>query len=106
MLETAALLRAKNAGKIFICSTFGIFTNGIRRFNEAYEKGLFDRLITTNLVYTPPELFETPYYTCCDMSKFLALIIDTMNHNVAVTKVITPTGRLQDLVARNLKQKD
>lgn len=100
VLETAALLRSKNAGKIFICSTFGIFTNGIGRFNEAYEKGLFDRLITTNLVYTPPELFETPYYTCCDMSKFLALIIDTINHDSSLAGLLNPIDRINRVVEK------
>lgn len=100
VLETAALLRAKKARKIFICSTFGIFTNGIGRFTEAHEKGLFDRLITTNLVYTPPELFETSYYTCCDMSKFLALIIDTINHDSSLTGLLNPIDRINKVVER------
>ena len=63
-------------------------------------------MVCTNLVYRDPELAKRPWYIEADLSIYLSKIIDTMNHNVAVTKVITPTGRLQDLVARNLKQKD
>ena len=76
----------------------------LAKFDEAYEKGWFDYLVCTNLVWHDPELYKRPWYIEADLSIYISKIIDTMNHNVAVTKVITPTGRLQDLVARNLKK--
>ena len=85
MLEVAALLKEKGAAKIFMCATFGLFTNGLKKFDEAYEKGAFDRLLTTNLVYQTEELLQKEYYVNCDMSKYIALIIDTLNHDQSVS---------------------
>ena len=101
VLETAAQLKSRNAGRIFICSTFGLFTYGLAPFDEAWEKGIFDGLLTTNLVYQMPELFKRPYYTGCDLSKFLALIIDTMNHDGSVSTLLDPIDRIN----RFLEQK-
>ena len=81
MLEVAAELKARKARRIFMCSTFGLFTNGMAKFDKAYEQGVFDRVLTTNVVYQPPELLSRPYYISCDMSKYIALIIDTLNHD-------------------------
>ncbi|MDO4557160.1 MAG: ribose-phosphate pyrophosphokinase [Lachnospiraceae bacterium] len=94
MIEIATMLKAKNARKIFMCSTFGFFTNGLQKFDEAYEKGLFDRLLTTNLIYQIPELFEKPYYINCDMSKYIALLIDTLNHDMSISKLLNPVDRI------------
>ena len=76
VLETAQLLKKMKANRIIICATFGMFTTGLEKFDEAYNNGIFDRLITTNLVYQSPQLLKKPYYISCDMSKFIALIID------------------------------
>ena len=78
MIECAQLLKDMNANKIFLCSTFGLFTNGLDKFDQAYEKGIFDRILTTNLVYQTPELLQRPYYINCDLSKYIALLIDTL----------------------------
>ena len=94
VLETAAELKKRNAGKIFICATFGLFTGGLKKFDEAYERGEFTQLLTTNLTYQPPELLSRPYYTSCDMSKFIALIIDTMNHDGSVSSLLDPIDRI------------
>lgn len=94
VLETAALLKDKKANKIFICSTFGFFTNGMEKFDIAYEQGLFDRLLTTNLIYQRPELLEKPYYINCDMSKYIALLIDTLNHDVTISSLLNPVDRI------------
>ena len=88
MLEVAALLKKRKARKIFMCSTFGLFTNGFAKFDKAYEEGLFDRVVTTNLIYQSEEMLEKEYYISCDMSKFLALIIDTLNHDQSISKVV------------------
>ena len=101
MLEAAAELKKRKVGKIIMAATFPLFTEGLKDFDEAYARGEFDYLVCTNLVYRNPELLQRPWYIEADLSVYLAKIIDTMNHNVAVTKVITPTERLQALIARN-----
>ena len=98
MLDTARMLKEMGAKRVFICTTFGLFTNGLESFDVAYEKGYFDQLITTNLTYLSPEIFERPYYTTADMSKFLASIIDFMNHNVSLSFVHTPTDKIHEFL--------
>ena len=100
VLEVAARLKERKAGRIFICATFGIFTGGLQPFDDAYEQGLFHTLLTTNLVYQTPELLARPYYTGCDMSKFLALIIDTMNHDASVSALLDPIDRINNFLAK------
>lgn len=94
VLSTAKLLKEKGARKIFICATFGILTNGTARFDEAYRQGLFNKLITTNLVYQPEELLSAEYYISCDMSKYIALIIDTLNHDDSLSGLLDPIDRI------------
>jgi len=98
MLEVAALLKKMNAGKIFMCSTFGLFTNGIAKFDKAYAEGYFDRLLTTNLIYQPPELLQRPYHVSCDMSKYIALLVDALNHDASISKLLDPVDRIQKVV--------
>ena len=100
VLETAKMLKKRKAGRIFICATFGIFTYGAEPFDKAYKKGLFNKLITTNLVYQPEELKSREYYKCCDMSKFLALIIDTLNHECSLSALLNPVDRIHRVVER------
>ena len=100
MIDTARQLKEMKAKRVFICCTFGLFTNGLGSFDAAYEKGYFDRVITTNLTYLPPQLEEKPYYIKADMSKFLASIIDFMNHDVSVGNVLTPTEKIQNFLAQ------
>ena len=100
MLDTFRQLKEMHARRVFICCTFGLFTNGLDAFDTAYEKGWFDRVITTNLTYQPPELYERPYYTVADMSKFMASIIDFMNHDVSMSHVMTPTEKINQILAR------
>lgn len=98
MIDTARILKEFKVKRVFICTTFGLFTNGLEQFDRAYEKGYFDRLITTNLVYQSPELLARPYYMTADMNKFLASIIDFMNHNVSMNFVRTPTDKIRSLM--------
>lgn len=98
-LEIAALLKEKKANRIYICSTFGLFTNGLKKFDKAYKKGIFDKLLTTNLVYQPEELLEKPYYISCDMSKYIALIIDTLNHDLSISHLLNPVDRINNYVS-------
>ncbi len=89
VLKIASLLKERGAGRIYICSTFGLFTDGLAKFDEAHKNGVFDKMLTTNLVYQSPELLEKDYYITCDMSKYIALIIDTLNHDMSVSHLIS-----------------
>ena len=98
MLDTARQLKAMNAKRVFICCTFGPFTNGLESFDRAYENCYFDRVITTNLTYLPPEVKTRPYFLEADMSKFMASIIDFMNHDISMTNVLTPTEKIHKIL--------
>ncbi len=100
MLEVAAELKKRKANKIFIFSTFGLFTNGLDKFDKAYESGMFDRVLTTNLIYQTPELLNREWYINCDMSKYIAYIIDTLNHDSSINDLLNPNERIQNIVAR------
>lgn len=100
VLEVAAALKKRKANRIFICATFGLFTNGFAKFDRAYEEGTIDNILTTNLVYQPPELLERPYYIDCDMSKYIAFIIDTLNHDASISDLLNPSDRIQNLVEK------
>lgn len=99
MIEVAAELKKRKARRIFMCATFGLFTNGMEKFDKAYTDGYFDYLLTTNLVYQSPELLSRPYYTSCDLSKFLAYIIDTLNHDESISRLLNPLDRIQKFLA-------
>ena len=100
MLDVAKELKRRKARKVFICSTFGLFTNGLEKFDEYYHNGLIDRILTTNLVYQTPELLSRPYYINVDMSKYIALIIDNLNHDDSLSELLNPTSRINRLLAR------
>ncbi|MCR4959958.1 MAG: ribose-phosphate pyrophosphokinase [Lachnospiraceae bacterium] len=100
MLDTAKQLKKMNAKRIFILATFGQFNKGMDIFDEAYEKCIFDRIITTNLIYTRPEVKEKPYYIEADVSKFIAQIIDFMNHDVSVANVMTSTEKIHEVLEK------
>ena len=100
VLEVAAALKKRKANRIFICATFGLFTNGLAKFDQAYEKGIIDDILTTNLIYQTPELLERPYYINCDMSKYIAYIIDTLNHDASISDLLNPSDRIQNLLTR------
>ena len=100
MLDVAKELKSRKARKVFVCATFGLFTNGLQKFDEYYENGLIDRVLTTNLVYQIPELLSRPYYISVDMSKYIALIIDNLNHDASLSELLNPTGRINKLLAK------
>ena len=106
ILEIASLLKKRGAGKIFICTTFGLFTEGMEKFDAAYAKGTFDKLLTTNLVYQDPELLARDYYISCDLSKYIALIIDTLNHDMSVSHLLNPADRIKKCVNNYMAQYD
>ena len=99
MLDTAKLLKERqHAKRVFVCTTFGLFSDGLEKFDEYYEKGYMDRVITTNLVYRTPELLARPYYVEADMSKFLAAIMDALNHDISIGLIHNPTERIQNIL--------
>ncbi|OUQ17432.1 phosphoribosylpyrophosphate synthetase [Lachnoclostridium sp. An14] len=100
MLDVAKELKRRKARKVFIFSTFGLFTNGLSKFDEYYENGLIDRIFTTNLVYQTPELLTKPYYTSVDMSKYIALIIDNLNHDDSLSELLNPTRRINRVLEK------
>lgn len=99
VIDVASQLKERKAKRIFVAATFGLFTNGFDAFDKAHEEGLIDYVLTTNLVYQSPELLEKPYYINCDMSKFIAYIIDTLNHDISLSDLLNPSDRIQTLVA-------
>ncbi len=104
VLEIASLLKQRGAGRIYICATFGLFTDGLEKFDKAHKNGVFDKLLTTNLVYQSPELLAKDYYIDCDMSKYIALIIDTLNHDLSVSHLLNPVDRIKRCVSRYMAQ--
>lgn len=106
MLDVAKQLKDRGAARVFVCTTFGLFTNGMEIFDDYYSKGYIDHLITTNLTYLPPETLNKPYFTVADMSKFIALIIDSMNHDISIGAVLDPTKRIHALLERHKKELD
>ena len=99
MLDVTKQLKDRGAERVFICTTFGLFTEGLDKFDEYYEKGYMDRLITTNLTYLPPALYDKPYFIQADMTKYLALIIDSLNHDLSISAVMNPTDKIHELLA-------
>ncbi len=98
MLDVAKELKRRKARKVFVCATFGLFTNGLAQFDKYYEDGLIDRILTTNLVYQTPSLLAKPYYINVDMSKYIALIIDNLNHDASLSELLNPTKRINRLL--------
>lgn len=100
MIDVATELKRRKANRIFVAATFGLFTNGMDKFDEAVEKGLIYRVMTTNLVYQPQELLSRDYYISVDMSKYVALLIDTLNHDQSISDLLNPTERIQNILVK------
>ena len=105
MLEVGRELKKRGAGRIFFCATFGLFTEGLARFDKAYEEGIFDKVVTTNLIYQAPELLQREYYINADMSKYIALIIDTLNHDFSISEFLDPTDRIHKIIEKHNKNR-
>jgi len=106
MIDTAKQLKAMNAKRVYLCATFGLFTEGLSKFDEAYEKCYFDKIVTTNLTYQIPELKSRPYYVEADMSNLLASIIDFMNHDSSMSNVYTSAEKIHEILARYNSRED
>ena len=105
MLDVAKQLKERNAKRVFVCTTYGLFTDGLDKFDEYYEKGYIDKVITTNLNYRDPELLTKPYYIEANMSKYLASIIDIINHDVSVEKVRSSNDKIIKLMEKAKKMR-
>ena len=101
MLDTCKALKERRAGKAIVCCTFGLFTNGLEKFDEFYNKGYLDYVITTNLNYRPQALLDREWYLEADMSKYIAAIINSLNHDRSISATLSPTEKIQKLVQRH-----
>lgn len=101
MLDTAKELKRRNAGRIFVCSTFGLFTNGLDKFDQAFADGTIYRIVTTNLIYQTPELLSREWYISADMAKYTALLIDALNHDASISEYLSPTERIHNLIEKH-----
>ena len=104
MLDTCRNLRRRKAKRIIVFCTFGLFTSGFEEFDKAYKKGVFDYIVTTNLNYRKPELLNRPWYLEADMTKYVATIINTLNHNVSLSDIMSHTEKLQRLITQYKKK--
>ncbi len=99
-LEVAADLKSRGANRIFLFATFGLFTSGLEQFDKAYQDGNITRVLTTNLIYQMPELLQREWYISCDMSKYIAYLIDTLNHDTSISDLLNPSERIQNAIKR------
>lgn len=104
ILEVAKQLKDRGARNIYLCCTFGLFTGGMEPFDRAYEEGVFTKLLTTNLVYQTEELLSRPYYINCSMNKYIAYMIDTLNHDSSISVLLDPIERIQNLLKKHKNQ--
>ena len=101
ILDVARELKRRKARKVYAAATFGLFTNGLAKFDAAYDQGIIDHILTTNLVYQRPELLSRPYYVNVDLSKYIALLIDNLNHNVSIHGLLNPTDRINRILEKH-----
>ena len=100
IIDVDTELKKRKAKRIYAAATFGLFTNGLDKFDKAYDAGIINGILTTNLIYQTPELLSRPYYINCDMSKYIALIIDTLNHDGSISSILSPNARIQNVVQK------
>ena len=100
MLDTARELKKRKANRVFVASTFGLFTNGLESFDKAYEEGTISKILTTNCIYQSPELLSRPYYVNVDLSKYIALLIDSLNHDHSISDLLDPNEKIHKLLNR------
>lgn len=100
MIDVTNEIKKRNAKRVVVFSTFGLFTEGIEKFDEAYENGIIDAVFTTNLVYRRPELKDAKWYHEVDMSKFIALIIKQLNDEDSISNLLTPIARIEKILEK------
>ncbi len=105
VLDIGEKLKAKGANRIFVCTTFGLFTDGLEKFDAAFEKGYITKVFTTNLIYRTPELLSREWYAEVDMSKYIAYIVDNLNHDQSISNLLNPVHRIHKLMEKNRENK-
>ncbi len=100
LLDVARARKERKAARIYAFSTFGLFTGGLEEFDKAYEEGVIDKILTTNLIYQTPELLSREWYISCDMSKYIAYLIDTLNHDASISDLLNPVERINNIIER------
>ncbi len=101
VLDIGKKLKERNARRIFVFASFGLFVEGLENFDKAYEAGYIDKVFTTNLVYCQDELLKKDWYCRVDMSKYIALIIDTLSHDISISNLLAPIDKIKALLAKN-----
>ena len=96
MLDVAKELKKRKANRVFVAATFGLFTNGLKQFDEYYEQGLISKVLTTNVIYQTPDLLSRPYYINVDLSKYIALMIDKLNYDHSISELLDPNAKIQN----------
>jgi len=97
-IDVCGKLKELGAERVFFCAAFGLFSSGLGRMDAAHKAGLFDKIFTGDMLYTPPELLERPWYVPVRMSKYIAYLIDTLNHDMSLSKLLNPVDRIQRLL--------
>ncbi len=100
VLDISKMLKEQGAKRIFIFTAFGLFCNGLEKFDEAYKKGEITKVFTTNLIYRMPQLFEREWYCEVDMSKYISLLINTLNHDETISNLLVPAKRIETLLEK------
>ena len=100
MIDVAKQLKNRHARRVFCISTFGLFTNGLEVFDKAVEEGVIEKVITTNLTYQTPELLDRDWYVSADVGKYVALLIDTLNHDASISDLLNPTDRIKEYLEK------
>ena len=99
MLDVAKELKKRKAKRVFVAATFGLFTNGLKQFDEYYEQGLISKVLTTNVIYQTPDLLSRPYYINVDLSKYIALMIDKLNYDHSISELLDPNAKIRNSLA-------
>ena len=105
MLDVAKELKKRKAKRVFAAATFGLFTNGMEEFDRYYKEGIIDKVLTTNVIYQTPELLEREYYVNVDLSKYIALLIDSINHDHSISELLDPSEKIGKLIAKHKRNK-
>ena len=101
VIDVAKQLKDRGARRLFVFSTFGLFTAGLDTLDKAYEDGLFTKIFTTNLVYQTPELLSREWYASVNMCKYVAYLIDTLNHDESISTLLDQSKRIHKLVEKH-----
>ena len=96
VLDIAKKLKEQGAKRIFVFTAFGLFCNGLEKFDEAYNSGYINKIFTTNLIYRLPGLATREWYCEVDMSKYISLLINTINHDESISQLLSPVARIKN----------